>query len=140
MRFQQASKKQKKCCPSQGSCYDTNPNKQHYVAGQTPEQMTIYSTKFDLYSKNGYSPKKKHLSFQYTACLIGILKMVYEIIPTYLGSFSSPIYPKQPPATCLSPKFSRLPRLAKHKGDWSVNPNPRAASHGFRVLKDGETP
>ena len=29
-------------------------------------------------------------------CLIGILRMVYEIIPIYLGRISSPIYPKQP--------------------------------------------
>ena len=28
--------------------------------------------------------------------LIGILTMVYDIIPIELGSFASPIYPKQP--------------------------------------------
>ena len=44
------------------------------------------------------APGKEKLLFsdRYTGCLIGILIEVYEIIPTSLGSISSPIYPKQP--------------------------------------------
>ena len=49
-------------------------------------------------------PRKfKRITFHYTGWLLGILIMVYQIIPIYLGRTSSPIYPYQPGFMWLSP-------------------------------------
>ena len=78
------------------------------VENRPSQKETIYNTPTihvlgaKMLVSGRVRPRKSNISnmihLKITGWLIGILPMVYEIIPTQLGSVLSPIYPKQPEA------------------------------------------